>query len=96
MIQIDIEMPKRCAKCNFCIHQKTNDYGDFGECLLQHYKKVDCLVWSRDSNCPLKEQEPILDKIKAEIEKWHKEGTNWSDIRLMEIENIVNEVQGRK
>ena len=40
--------------------------------------------------------EPILDKIRAEIEKWHKEGTNWSDIRLMEIENIVNEEQGRK
>ena len=56
MIQIDMEMPTRCAKCNFCIHQKTNDYGDFGECLLQH-KMVDCLVWSRDSNCPLKEQE---------------------------------------
>lgn len=40
--------------------------------------------------------EQTLNKIRAEIEKWHKEGTNWSDIRLMEIENIVNEVQGRK
>ena len=32
----------------------------------------------------------VLDKIRAEIEKWHKEGTNWSDIRLMEIEDILN------
>lgn len=32
----------------------------------------------------------VLDKIRAEIEMWHKEGTNWSDIRLMNIENIIN------
>ena len=32
----------------------------------------------------------VLDKIRAEIETWHKEGTNWSDIRLMEIENIID------
>lgn len=48
-----MEMPKRCAKCKFCINQKTNDYGSFGECLLQENKKVNCLVWSRDDNCPL-------------------------------------------
>lgn len=36
------------------------------------------------------EQESVLDKIKAEIETWHKEGTNWSDIRLMKIEDIIN------
>ena len=35
------------------------------------------------------EQEPVLDKIRAEIETWHKEGTNWSDIRLMNIEDII-------
>jgi hypothetical protein len=28
-------------------------------------------------------------KIKKEIERWHKEGTNWSDVRLMEIESII-------
>lgn len=36
------------------------------------------------------EQESVIDKMRAEIEKWHKEGTNWSDIRLMEIEDILN------
>lgn len=50
-----METPKRCAKCKFCINQKTNDYGSFGECLLQENKKVNCLVWSRDDNCPLVE-----------------------------------------
>ncbi len=30
-------------------------------------------------------------KIKKEIERWHKEGTNWSDVRLMEIESIIGE-----
>lgn len=50
-----MKMPKRCAKCKFCINQKTNDYGSFGECLLQENKKVNCLVWSRDDNCPLVE-----------------------------------------
>ena len=49
----DMEMPKRCTKCKFCINQITNDYGSFGECALQKYKKVDCLVWRRDDNCPL-------------------------------------------
>lgn len=33
----------------------------------------------------------VLNKIRAEIETWHKEGTNWSDIRLMEIEDILDE-----
>ena len=31
-----------------------------------------------------------LDQIRAEIEQWHKEGTNWSDIRLMKIEDIFD------
>lgn len=57
MIQIrDMEMPKRCAECKFCVKQKSNDYGSFGECMLQD-KSVDCLVWSRDTNCPLTESE---------------------------------------
>ena len=37
----------------------------------------------------LKKSEFTIDKIKAEIETWHKEGTNWSDIRLMNIEDII-------
>ena len=31
-----------------------------------------------------------IDKIKQEIEQWHKDGTNWSDIRLMTIEEVLN------
>ncbi len=48
-----MEIPERCAECKFCINQKTNDYGSFGECLLQNNKRVNCLVWSRDDDCPL-------------------------------------------
>ena len=51
-----IEMPKKCTECKICVNQKTNDYGSFGKCLLQN-KEVDCLVWSRDKNCPLTESE---------------------------------------
>ena len=36
------------------------------------------------------DKQKVLDKIRAEIEKWHKEGTNWSDIRLMNIEDILD------
>ena len=31
----------------------------------------------------------VLDKIRTEIEIWHKEGTNWSDTRLINIEDIL-------
>lgn len=48
-----MEMPERCAECKFCIEQNTNDYGSFGECLLQNNKMVNCLVWSRDNDCLL-------------------------------------------
>ena len=47
--------PKRCKECKFCLRQRTNEYGSFGECLLQKDKKVNCLIWSRDDNCPLVE-----------------------------------------
>jgi len=57
MIQIkDMEIPKICAECKFCVNQKTNDYGAYGKCLLQN-KYVNCLIWSRDENCPLAESE---------------------------------------
>ena len=51
-----MEMPKRCAECKICVNQKTNDYGTSGKCLLQN-KTVNCLMWSRDSSCPLIESE---------------------------------------
>lgn len=51
----EMEIPKRCEECKFCSRQKTNDYGSFGECLLQKNKRVNCLAWSRDDECPLVE-----------------------------------------
>ena len=48
------KMPKRCDECSFCIKQKTNDFGSYGKCLVLTNKSVDCLMWKRDSDCPLK------------------------------------------
>lgn len=53
----NMDMPSKCRDCTFCIRQKTNDYGSFGECLLQKRKTVDCLSWSKDDGCPLQESE---------------------------------------
>lgn len=50
-----MNIPKRCEECKFCLRQETNDYGSFGECLLRKDKKVNCLAWSIDDNCPLVE-----------------------------------------
>lgn len=52
MIAVKGEMPKNCEECKFCINQKTNDYGSFGECLFQK-SRVNCLRSSRDDDCPL-------------------------------------------
>lgn len=61
MITINnIEMPKSCADCKFCINEVTNDYGSFGECLLHKYKKVNCLIHSRDDDCPLCNTKQII------------------------------------
>ena len=32
----------------------------------------------------------VLDKIITEVEIWRKDDTNWSDIRLMNIEDIID------
>ena len=50
-----MKIPNRCKECTFCLLYEPNDYGSFGECLLQKNKKVNCLVWNRDDNCPLVE-----------------------------------------
>lgn len=55
MIAIKGINPKRCKECKFCLRQETNDYGSFGECLLQKNKRVNCLALSRDDDCPLVE-----------------------------------------
>ena len=51
----EMNMPERCEECKFCLRQETNDYGSFGKCLLQKDKRINCLVWSRDDDCPLVE-----------------------------------------
>lgn len=72
-----MEMPKRCAECKFCIEQKTNDYGSFGECLLQNNKKVNCLVWSRDNNCLIINISDDTElQILREDLRTHKKGVN--------------------
>ena len=94
---IDMDMPKGCWGCKFikANKHKTN------KCILLGEKFDDRLDYltSRYEDCPLKEadkiiksqkKEPTLDKIRTEIEIWHKEGTNWSDIRLMKIEDILD------
>lgn len=48
-----LKMPNRCEECKFCLRQGANDYGSFGECLLQKNKRVNCLALSRDDDCPL-------------------------------------------
>jgi hypothetical protein len=69
MVVVNMEMPTKCSQCGFCINQKTNDYGSFGECSLQDRKTVDCLVWSRDSDCPLMEIVTCKD-----CKYWHDDG----------------------
>lgn len=49
----EMDIPIRCENCKFCINQRTNDYGSWGDCLLQKNKRVNCLVWRRDGGCPL-------------------------------------------
>lgn len=39
MVIKNIETPKRCAECEFCINKRTNDYGFFEEYFLLKGKK---------------------------------------------------------
>ena len=49
------KMPKRCAECKFCVRQKTNDYGSYGQCMAQDCETVNTLNWSLPPSCPLVE-----------------------------------------
>ena len=64
----EMSMPKRCEECKFCLRQGTNDYGSSGKCLLQEDKRVNCLTWSRDDDCPIVEVITCKD-----CEHWNKE-----------------------
>lgn len=81
----DIKMPSSCYDCLFAKNKKTNDYGSFCECgVLEDYETINLLEHSKHPNCPLVEQEPILDKIRAEImdleeELFHRPNTDYTD-----------------
>ena len=65
----DMKMPSSCYDCPFAKNERTNDYGSFCECgVLEDYETINLLEHSKHPNCPLVEQEPILDKIRAEID----------------------------
>ena len=49
----DMEMPTRCEECKFCIRQKTNDYGSYGQCMAGGCETVNTLYLS--PGCPLVE-----------------------------------------
>jgi hypothetical protein len=84
------ELPKRCAECRFCVNQKTNDYGTYGKCLLQN-ESVDCLVWSRDTNCPLKSTDGLIEKIN-EQEFTHHNGEHHWYMTPAEIKEIIGNI----
>jgi hypothetical protein len=65
-----MKMPSSCYDCPFVKNKRTNDYGSFCECgILDDYETINLLAHSKHPNCPLIEQEPILDKIRTEIEE---------------------------
>lgn len=65
MIQIDMDIPKDCNGCPFAV----TGNGEYFFCCFDVEKEVDMDSDYRRKDCPLKEvsQEPVLDKIKAEI-----------------------------
>lgn len=64
----DMKMPSSCYDCPFAKNERTNDYGSFCECgILDDCETINLLEHSKHPNCPLVEQEPVLDKIRAEI-----------------------------
>ena len=66
------------------------------DCKEYDQEKHCCHRWSkaiRDTVEELKEEyieRDVLDKIITEVEIWRKDDTNWSDIRLMNIEDIID------
>ena len=72
MIQIDMKMPSSCYDCPFVKNERTNDYGSFCECgILEDYEIINLLEHSKHPNCPLIEQESMLDRIRDEIVHLH-------------------------
>lgn len=87
MIQIDIDIPKTCDDCPFHIYHSDKNYVCVATPLfypmnLANYKG------GRKDFCPLKEvpQEPVLNKIRAEIEQRSYGVANDSVIQGMKYE----------
>ena len=71
----DMKMPDDCYDCCFAVDEETNDYGSFCKCgILNDYETINLLEHNKAPNCPLIEQETILDKISVEIIKNSVEG----------------------
>jgi len=62
-------MPSSCYDCPFVKNERTNDYGSFCECgIFEDCETINLLAHSKHHNCPLIEQNSMLDNIRAEIE----------------------------
>ena len=68
MIQIDMDIPKTCDDCPFHIYHSGNNYVCVATPLFYPMNLANYEDGRKDF-CPLKEvsQEPIIDKIRAEI-----------------------------
>lgn len=93
----NMKMPSSCYDCPFAKNERTNDYGSFCECgILEDYETINLLEHSKHPNCPLVEQKPVLDKIRAEIEqlRLHKAqfitGNNKVCIDSQEVLNVID------
>ena len=95
-----MKIPERWEECKFCLRQGANDYGSFGKCLLQKNKRVNCLVWNRDDNCPLVEVVTCKDcKYWDEEKKYCKQTSSkieWVDYIVYTSEDFYCEGAERK
>ena len=87
-------MPSSCYDCPFAKNKKTNDYGSFCECgVLEDYETINLLEHSKRPNCPLVEQESILDKLRAEIAEYGSICVEYKTTgRREDIEQLLTDV----
>ena len=93
----NMEIPSSCYDCPFAKNKRTNDYGSFCECgILDDYETINLLEHSKHPNCPLVEQEPILNKIRAEIEQiTDTMGVSYNQyISKIDVLKIINKYKG--
>lgn len=91
----DMKMPSSCYDCPFVKNERTNDYGSYGECgILEDYETINLLEHSKHPNCPLVDQEPVIDKIRTEIQKLRNCSCNCSDGIIDDVEDILDKYKG--